>query len=303
MSNRLQTVISGLRLDNPLILASGILDENGYTMKRILKEGAAAVVTKSIGSAERSGYKPPVVVEIGGGNMINAIGLANPGIENFGNEVKIAREAGKPVIGSIFGADAEEFSNLAKKMASYGVSGIELNLSCPHVKGVGQEIGSDPDLVESIVGEVKRSVNIPVFAKLSPNVSDIMELAKAADRADALVLINTVRAMAIDVYARRPVLSNVYGGLSGPAIKPVGLRYVYEVKKETGKEIIGVGGIQSAEDTLEYIMAGASCVEIGTALHTGGRSVFRAISRDLENLMASEKLDSISDTIGMAIQR
>jgi dihydroorotate dehydrogenase (NAD+) catalytic subunit len=303
MFDRLQTMISGIRLDNPLILASGVLDENGYTMKRILNEGAAAVVTKSIGSSERSGYKPPVVVEVGGGNMINAIGLANPGIENFGGEVRIALEAGKPVIGSIFGSSAEEFSTLARKMASYGVSGIELNLSCPHVNGVGLEIGSDPDLVESIVGEVKRSVNIPVFAKLSPNVSDILDLAKAADRADALVLINTVKAMAIDIYARRPVLSNAYGGLSGPAIKPVGLRYVYEVKKETGKEIIGVGGIQNAEDVLEYIMAGASCVEIGTALHTSGRSIFTTISRDLEDLMAGEKIGSIGETIGMAIQR
>lgn len=301
--DRLHTEISGIGLDNPLILASGILDENGYTMKRILDEGASAVVTKSIGSLERTGYRPPVVVELDGRSMINAIGLANPGIDSFGEEVKIALKSGKPVIGSIFGSTAEEFAVLSKKMSSYGVSAIELNLSCPHAKGFGQEIGRDPDLVESIVKEAKRSVRIPVFAKLSPNVSDMLEIAKAAESADAYVLINTVKAMSVDIYARRPVLSNAYGGLSGPAVKPIGVRYVYEVKKETGKEIIGVGGIETAEDAMEYIMAGASCVELGTVLYSRGRDVFREISMEMEKIMISEKIDSIGEIIGAAIQR
>ncbi|QRF74601.1 dihydroorotate dehydrogenase 1B [Thermoplasmatales archaeon] len=300
--NKLKTTVSGIELDTPFMLASGILDENGYTMKRVLQEGAAAVVTKSIGSSERSGYRPPVIVEIDGKSMINAIGLANPGIENFREEIAIALEAGKPVIGSVFGSDAGEFVNLSKKMEEFGVTAVELNLSCPHVKGFGQEVGSDPDLVSDIVSEVKRSVRIPVFAKLSPNVSDMIEIAKAADKADAYVLINTVKAMAIDIYSRMPVLSNAYGGLSGPSIKPVGVRYVYEVKKETGKEIIGVGGIRTGEDALEYIMAGASCVQVGTAVYSDGRQIFSKLAAQVGAIMDAEKIGSVRDIIGVAIR-
>ncbi|OWP56923.1 MAG: dihydroorotate dehydrogenase B catalytic subunit [Thermoplasmatales archaeon B_DKE] len=300
--NKLKTAVSGIELDTPFMLASGILDENGYTMKRVLQEGAAAVVTKSIGSSERSGYRPPVIVEMDGKSMINAIGLANPGIENFREEIAIALEAGKPVIGSVFGSDTGEFVNLSKKMEEFGVTAVELNLSCPHVKGFGQEVGSDPDLVSDIVSEVKRSVRIPVFAKLSPNVSDMIEIAKAADKADAYVLINTVKAMAIDIYSRMPVLSNAYGGLSGPSIKPVGVRYVYEVKKETGKEIIGVGGIRTGEDALEYIMAGASCVQVGTAVYSDGRQIFSKLAAQVGAIMDAEKIGSVRDIIGVAIR-
>lgn len=292
--------LKGLKLDNPLILASGILDENGYTMKSILDQGAGAVVTKSIGMGERTGYRPPVVAEVRGG-LLNAVGLPNPGIENFGEEVKIASEAGKPVIGSIFGSDTEEFLHLAKKMESYRVNAIELNLSCPHVKGFGSEVGSDPNLVEDIVRELKGRIKIPVFAKLSPNVTDIVEIAKAAERADALVLINTVRGMAIDIYARKPILTNTYGGLSGRSIKPVGVRYVYEVKKETGKTVIGVGGIADYEDAIEYIMAGSSAVQIGTALYTEGKDIFKRISEDLRNYMKAEKFETVEEMVGVAL--
>ena len=301
-SERLRTEICGIKLDNPLILASGILDENGYTMARILREGAAAVVTKSIGSDERTGYMPPVVSP-GDGYLLNAIGLTNPGIDNYAEEIAIAREVGKPVIGSIFGKDAEEFSTLAKKMESFGVSALELNLSCPHVKGFGSEIGSDPDAVEEIVNEVKRAVSIPVFAKLSPNVTDIVQIAKAAEAADALVLINTIRGMAIDVFAGKPLLTNVYGGLSGRAIKPVGVRLVYEVKKETGKTIIGVGGISCARDVLEYVMAGSSCVELGTILMEEGKGIFSRVSTELSRLLEQLGFENISDAVGVAISK
>lgn len=298
----LSTSVAKIFLDNPFALASGILDENGYTMKRILLEGASAVVTKSIGSEPRKGYKPPVIAEVDDG-MVNAVGLANPGIRNFEHEMKIAMLAGKPVIGSIFGSTAEEFVELAKYMESYSAAAVELNLSCPHAKGVGLEVGRDPELVEEIVTEIKKAVKIPVFAKLSPNVSDIIEIAKAAEKADAYVLINTVKGMAIDVYAKMPVLSNSYGGLSGKAIKPVGLRYVYEVKKETGKEIMGVGGIESAIDAVEYIMAGASAVQIGTALYKFGRKIFKDLSRDIDTFMEKEGYGKIEDMIGLAIRK
>lgn len=294
--------LCGIRLESPFILASGILDENGYTMKRILDEGAAAVVTKSIGLQERTGYMPPVVAETKDG-IINAIGLSNPGIEAYGKEIEIALDSGKPIIGSIFGSGPEEFLHLAGRMEDFGATAIELNLSCPHVRGVGQEIGSDPVLVKDIVKSVKGSINIPVFAKLSPNVSDIMTIANAASDADGFTLINTLKAMKIDIIARSPVLSNVFGGLSGPAIKPIGVRYVYEVSKETGKPIMGVGGISSIEDALEYIMAGANSVQIGTALSKQGRGIFKSLIREMELFMEKEGYNRIEEMVGVAIRR
>ncbi len=297
----LKTSITGIGLQNPLMLASGILDENGYTMKHILESGAAAVVTKSIGREERTGYRPPIVAEIPEG-LLNAVGLANPGIDNFGNEIRIALQAGKPVIGSIFGGTAEDFLYVGKKMEEYGASALELNLSCPHVIGVGSEVGSDPDLVEQIVGELKSKVRIPVWAKLSPNTTDILEIANAAAKADAFVVINTVRGMAIDIYARRPVLSNSYGGLSGRAIKNVGIRYVYQLYKETGKTIIGVGGIETHEDAVEYLMAGASALEIGTGVYTRGKGIFSEINNGISSFMDAEGFSSVSDMVGVAVQ-
>ena len=291
----------GIKLENPFMLASGILDENGYTVKRILESGAGAAVTKSIGSIERRGFEPPVVYS-DNNFTINAIGLSNPGIENYENEIRIALESGRPVIGSIFGQTPEEFANLAKKMESYGTSAVELNLSCPHVNGYGMEVGSDPELVSAIVSEVKSKINIPVYAKLSPNTSDMIKQANAASECDGYVLINTLKAMKIDINARAPVLSNSYGGLSGKSIKPVGIRYVYEVKKETGKTVIGVGGINTLEDALEYIMAGASAVQIGSAISTRGISIFRELSNDLSRYMETNSLRSIKELVGVAIR-
>ena len=203
--------VGGINLENPAILASGILDENGYTMKRVLEEGAGAVVTKSIGVDERNGYYPPVVVE-GNSYLINAMGLPNPGIENYGEEIKIASNGRKPIIGSIFASGVDDFLRLGTSMEDFGVSAVELNLSCPHVRGFGSEVGSDPVLVRDIVKTLKGSLKIPVWSKLSPNVSSILDIAEAAVESDALVLINTVRAMAIDAETRMPVLSNAYGG-------------------------------------------------------------------------------------------
>lgn len=291
----------GIKLENPFMLASGILDENGYTVKRILESGAGAAVTKSIGSIERRGFEPPVVYS-DNNFTINAIGLSNPGIENYENEIRIALESGRPVIGSIFGQTPEEFANLAKKMESYGASAVELNLSCPHVNGYGMEVGSDPELVSAIVSEVKSKINIPVYAKLSPNTSDMIKQANAASECDGYVLINTLKAMKIDINARVPVLSNSYGGLSGKSIKPVGIRYVYEVKKETRKTVIGVGGINTLEDALEYIMAGASAVQIGSAISTRGISIFRELSNDLSRYMETNSLRSIKELVGVAIR-
>jgi dihydroorotate dehydrogenase (NAD+) catalytic subunit len=295
------TSVGSINLSNPLILASGILDENGYTMKRILTEGAAAAVTKSIGTDERNGYKPPIVA-VDDPIFINAVGLPNPGINNVGEEIKIARESGKPIIGSIFGKDENEFINLAGKMEDYGVSAVELNLSCPHVKGFGSEIGGDPILVKKIVNGVKGSIKIPVWAKLSPNVTNLLDIANAASDSDALVLINTVRGMKIDIYSGKPVLSNRVGGLSGSSIKPVGIRCVYEVKSNLDIPVIGVGGIESGLDAVEYIMAGATAVQIGTAIWKYGRAVFTKVLTELNDFMDSEGYGKIEELRGIALK-
>ncbi len=296
----ISTSAGSLQLSNPFLLASGILDENGYTMRRILDEGAAAVVTKSIGMEERSGYKPPIV-SVDDPIVINAVGLPNPGILNVGNEIKIAKKSGKPVVGSIFGKDVNEFVYLAGKMEEYGTDAIELNLSCPHVKGFGSEIGGDSSLVKEIVENVKGSVKIPVWSKLSPNVTSLIDIARAASDSDAIVLINTVRGMKIDIHSGRPVLTNRLGGLSGPSIKPVGIRCVYEVKSSIDIPVIGVGGIESAVDAIEYIMAGASAVQIGTALWKHGRGIFSKVSNELEEFMAAEGYTKIEDFRGLAL--
>ncbi len=297
----LETVVSGIRFSNPLLLASGIMDETADSMIRISKSGAGGIVTKSIGMEEREGYENPVVYELPNGlGLLNAMGLPNPGIENYKNEIKNALKGGVPVIGSIFGKDAGEFLYLSKRMEDYGVHAIELNLSCPHAKGYGMEIGVDENLVEEIVNEVKKSVNIPVWAKLTPNTHKIVDIAKAAEKADALVLINTVRGMAIDVDARVPVLKNVYGGLSGPCIKPIGVRAVYEVYRETQKEIVGVGGILNGRDAFEYIMAGAKAVQIGTAIYYRGVGVFHEIASEMREWMKKNKVSKIKELVGIA---
>ena len=292
--------ISGIEFRNPLILASGILDEQGETMLRIAKAGAGGIVTKSIGMEERAGYNNPTIVDLEHG-LINAVGLANPGIKNFKEEIKMAKKGNVPVIGSIFGK-VDEFPYLAKIMEDYGVDGVELNLSCPHVKGYGSEIGQDPDAVEDVINDVKKSVNIPVFAKLTPNVTDIVEIAKSAGKADALVLINTVRAIAIDVYAKKPVLSNLIGGYSGPGIKPIGLRAVYDVRKEMDIPIIGVGGILTWKDAVEYILAGANAVQIGSGIYYRGLNIFKEILSGIEDYMIKENFSKIEDFSGLAVK-
>ncbi len=295
----LEVNVGNLNFRNPLILASGILDESGETMLRIANNGAGGIVTKSIGKKPRKGYENPVVYELPCG-LLNAMGLPNPGIENYKEEIKIAKKGGVPIIGSIFGANAEEFSYLARKMEEYGADAVELNLSCPHAKGYGMEVGTDIQLVEEIVKEVKNAVKIPVWAKLTPNTSNIVDIAKSAEKADALVLINTVKAMAIDIDAARPVLKNIFGGLSGKCVKPIGVRAVYEVFREVEKPIVGVGGIENGRDAIEYIMAGASAVEIGTAVYTQGIQVFKKIENEIKDWLENNKIERVSEIVGLA---
>ena len=277
------------------------MDEDAKSMKRIISCGAGGIVTKSIGLKPRSGYPNPTVVELECG-ILNAMGLPNPGIDNFEEEIKQLKKSNIPVIGSIFGSNKEEFATLAKKMQSFGADALELNMSCPHARGYGLEIGSDPKLVREIISKVKTETKIPVFIKISPNLTSIVEIAKAAEnaKADGIAAINTVKAMKIDLDLKIPVLSNKIGGYSGKAIKPIGIRCVYEIAQNTNIPIIGVGGITTGEDAIEYIMAGASAVQIGSALYYRELDAFKKICKEIENWMKKHNYNNISELIGVA---
>jgi dihydroorotate dehydrogenase (NAD+) catalytic subunit len=292
--------IASLKLNNPTILASGIMDEDAGSMKRIINCGASAIVTKSIGLKPRVGYPNPTVIQLEHG-LLNALGLPNPGIDEFGDEIIKLKKLKIPVIGSIFGSNYKEFIELAKKMESYGVDALELNMSCPHAKGYGLEIGTDPDLVKEITSNVKKSTKIPVFIKISPNIANIIEVAKSAEdgNADGIVAINTLKAMKIDLDLKIPVLSNRIGGYSGNAIKPIGIRCVYEISQNIGIPIIGVGGITTGGDVIEYLMAGASAVQIGSGLYYRGLDVFKKICDEIEIWMKEHGYNNLSELVGV----
>jgi len=292
--------VGSLKLDNPAMVASGIMDETAGSIVRMFKAGAGAVVTKSIGSENNSGHGNPSFIELDVG-YVNAMGLPNPGIDAFEEEMNIATKEGK-VIGSVYAKSPEEFAVLAGRMEDMKASAIELNLSCPHAKGYGMEMGTDPDIVFSIVSKVKDSVKIPVFAKLTPNTHRLVEIGAAVQKAngDAIVAINTLKAMVISPEAKRPVLSNKFGGLSGPAVKPVGVRAVYDLRSALDIPLIGVGGIRTWRDAAEYIMAGASAFQIGSAIGTDGVEVIKNINFGLEKFMKEYGYSSINKMTGAA---
>ena len=277
------------------------MDKDAGSMKRIINSGAGAIVTKSIGLEPRNGYPNPTVVELEHG-FLNAMGLPNPGIEFFKEELKKLKKSNVPIIGSIFGSNIKEFLKLAEKMQNYEIDALELNMSCPHAKGYGFEIGSDPKLVKNITLKVKEFIETPVFVKLSPDLTNIIDIAKSAEagNADAIVAINTVKAMKIDLDLKIPVLSNKIGGYSGKAIKPIGIRCVYEISKNVEIPVIGVGGINTGEDVIEYFMAGASAVQVGSGIYYRGVGIFKIICDEIEKWMKEHGYNNLSEIIGAA---
>lgn len=301
-SNLLSTNLAGLALDNPTILASGILGYSAESMLRVIKGGAGAVVTKSVGLEPRMGYANPTVVQAKSG-LINAMGLPNPGIDQYVDEIKYAKSLiHAPLIVSVFGYSADEYTAVAKKAVEAGADAVELNVSCPHVKQTGAEIGQNATLLYEVVSKVKAQVHKPVIVKLSPNVTDIVDLACAAVRggADALTAVNTLKAIAIDVETMLPVLSNVKGGLSGPAVKPVALRCVYDLREKVQVPIIGCGGIVDWRDAVEYFLAGASAVQVGTAIALEDTDVFQSINRGIEVYLRKKHYRSVKDIVGLS---
>jgi dihydroorotate dehydrogenase (NAD+) catalytic subunit len=301
-SNPLSTRLAGLELKNPTALASGILGYSLESLQRIAEAGAGAVVTKSVGLTPRMGYPNPTVVQANCG-IINAMGLPNPGIAEYASEITFTKTViSVPLIVSVYGYSAEEYAEVAKAATDAGADAVELNVSCPHVKETGSEIGQNPRLLTQVVRQVKAATSKPVIVKLSPNVTDIVELAQAATKAgaDALTAVNTVRAMAIDAETALPVLSNTRGGLSGSAIKPIALRAVYDIYEQVKAPIFGCGGVTTWQDAVEFMLAGASAVQIGTAIAQKDPAVFKAVNRGVTAYLKKKKFRSVKEIVGQA---
>jgi dihydroorotate dehydrogenase (NAD+) catalytic subunit len=292
--------MGGLELSNPAILASGVHGSSLAKVLEALRVGAGGAVTKSIGPEPREGYAEPTLVEVEGG-MVNAAGLPNPGAEKFSGQLAQVKGRGLPIIVSIFGGDEKEFARVVKALDSNDFAAYELNLSCPHVSGVGTEIGHFPDEVSKMTKAVRASTKKPVFAKLSPNTDRLVEVAQAAvdAGADGLTAINTLKAFPIDVETGRPALSNGYGGLSGPAIKPVALRCVYELKEKVDVPIMGCGGVTTWEDAVQFFLAGASAVQLGTAT-VKKFEMFNDLSLGVISYMEKKGVERLADLVGAA---
>lgn len=301
MGPDLSVEIAGIRLKNPIMMAAGIRGLSASSLIRAARAGAGAVVTKSIGLKPRPGYPNPVVVDVGVG-LLNALGLPNPGVEEYREEIRGAKAEGVVVIGSVYGSSPREFVRVSVGVEEAGVDAIELNVSCPHVKGAGMQLGQDPGLLRRVVRAVKSSVEVPVFTKLTPNITDIVEAARAAEEAgtDAITAINTVRAMAIDVETGKPVLANGVGGLSGPAIKPIAVRCVYEISKSVDVPVIGCGGIDDWGDAVEFMLAGAVAVQIGTAISYKGLDVFEEVAVGIKRYLERKGYGNVREIVGLS---
>src|SRR5438128_5723629 len=271
---------------------------------RVSRAGAAAVVTKSFNRKGRERHRKPAFTEAQGG-FLNALGIPNPGMEEVREEVETASRQRVPVIASVFGFDAEEFAESAMMGERGGAIAVELNVSCPHVKEVGVEIGQRPNVVAEVTQTVKSRVHVPVFVKLSPNVTDITEVARAAEGAgaDAITAINTVLGTAVDVDSGFPILGGVLGGLSGPAIHPIALRAVFQISQAVRIPVIGVGGIEDWKGAVQMMMAGAYAVQIGNAVTSKGLEVFREVNTGIEKFLERKGYSSVREIVSVASTR
>ncbi len=289
-----------LHLKNPVMVASGTFGYGQEYADFLDIRELGAIVVKGISLAPRPGNPPPRIVETPAG-MINAIGLENVGLEVFlTSKLPYLHGLGIPTIVNIFGNTVEEYAELARRLDGQpGVAALEVNISCPNVKQGGMVFGTDPTLASEVVGAVRRGTGLPLITKLTPNVTRIAEVARAAVDAgsDMLSCINTVAALALDIYSRRPKLANVVGGLSGPAIKPIALRCTYEVLQAVHCPVIGIGGIASAADALEFLLLGARAVQIGTANFVDP-AVARRVVEGIERFLRVEGFRSVEQYIG-----
>ncbi len=294
------TSIGQIQLDRPVMLASGILGISLDVFNRLYRSGAGAVVTKSLSKEPWEGYPNPTIFSVKGDGWINAVGLSNPGATNFAKMIEPNLDV--PIIVSLVGSIPEDFEMMIKEFENCKVTAYELNLSCPHVAKVGLEVGDDPELVKKIVTTVKNSTDVPVIAKVGLGTTHYLNTVSTAidSGIDAITAINTIRAMAIDVETKRPILSNKFGGLSGSPIKPIALRCVYEISSKYDIPIIGCGGISTWEDAVEFFLAGASAIQIGSAVGDNWIDVFNDINNGIISYMKRNGFSKIEDMVGLA---
>ncbi|MEM0474385.1 MAG: dihydroorotate dehydrogenase PyrD [Zestosphaera sp.] len=297
----LSTILAGVRLKHVLMNASGILGATPEHIVRLASYGLAAVVTKTFTEKPRGGYGPPIILKLKNCGYINAVGLANPGIELLPQVVKKGKELNLVTIVSVGGSSLEEFIKVSTVALDSGADMLELNLGCPHTKGYGLDIGSDPTNVYEVVKAVSSLSSVPVIAKLGLSDNYVKSSGKALEGgARALTLINTIKAMVIDVYSAKPVLSNVFGGMSGPPIHPVAVKVVYDVYKEYEPDIVGVGGIVDWVSAAEFILAGAKALQIGSALSTKPKEIIDSVLKGLREWVSELGYTRIADLVGLA---
>jgi dihydroorotate dehydrogenase (NAD+) catalytic subunit len=296
----LVTSIGKIQLERPVMLASGILGISLDVFNRLYRSGAGAVVSKSLSTEPWDGYPNPTIFSVNGGGWINAVGLSNPGAPNFAKMIESNKDV--PIIVSLVGSIPEDFEMMVEQFKNCKVTAYELNLSCPHVAKVGLEVGDDPKLVKKIVGAVKNSTRVPVIAKVGLGTTHYLNTVNAAidSGIDAITAINTVRAMAIDVETQRPILSNKFGGLSGTPIKHIALRCVYEISSKYDIPVIGCGGISTWEDAVEFILAGSSAIQLGSAIGDNWIHVFNDINQGILQYMKRKGYAKIDEMVGLA---
>jgi dihydroorotate dehydrogenase (NAD+) catalytic subunit len=291
----------GKTLKNPMVLASGVLGNSHDILERVHKNGCGLVTMKSIGPKPRDGHKNPTVIDLGCG-MINAVGLPSPGYLNMENEWNDLEKRDFPIIASVYGGSVREYQMVAEFVSSKKPDFIEINISCPNSEKHGMIFGVNAQSSHDVVSAVKNVIKVPLIAKLSPQALDIGEIAMACEDAgaDAICAINTLGpGMVIDIESKMPVLAFKKGGLSGPMIKPVAVRCVFDIYKAVKIPIIGLGGISNGKDAIEIIMAGASLVGIGSAVKYGGINVFQKVTDQMDTWLRDHDL-SYEDIIGAA---
>lgn len=297
--SKTSVTLAGVELKNPVMTASGTFGSGEEYSEFVDLNQLGAVVTKGVANVPWPGNPTPRIVETAGG-MLNAIGLQNPGIDVFcSRDIPFLKKYDTKIIVNVCGKSTEDYCEVVERLAQEPVDLLEINVSCPNVKEGGIAFGQNPKALEAITKEVKKRAKQPIIMKLSPNVTDITEMARAAEAggADVLSLINTITGMKIDINRRTFALANKTGGMSGPAVKPVAVRMVYQVANAVKLPIIGMGGIASAEDALEFIMAGATAVSVGTANFFNPYTT-QEVVKGIEEFMARQKVEDIHELIG-----
>ncbi len=295
--------LAGIEMRNPTVLASGPLGLSKDILRRIDRLQVGAIVTKSISYKPILGYRNPAVVCLKGGSYINAVGLANPGAEAFSTEVSNTFRT--PLIVSLIGSSELDFRQSISDFSYSNVSGFEINLSCPHVAKMGLEVGDDPEMVAKVIKTIKSATRKPVIVKIGTGKTDLLEISRVAANAgaDGITAINSIRAMAIDIDSGYPILSNKIGGLSGKSIKSIAVRCVYEIYEAVEVPVIGCGGIFSWEDAVEFLLAGASAIQIGSAIAYEGLGIFDRITTGLKRYLEKKQLKNVAELVGLAHRR